>query len=166
MQLPDKIYIIGGAGSGKSTLAKKLSAITHIPFFCMDDIMWQKKYTLKRPVEERTRLLTTTILDIYDTWIVEWFAVDRADECYKQADLVIVFDVPKYIVAWRILRRTLISFFKWDFTQHGSWFFSFISWAMKYTTPWHPHSFARHIEDCKKYACNYIIIHDAKEIFI
>ncbi|MEI7563122.1 MAG: hypothetical protein WCJ39_05660 [bacterium] len=71
MQLPGKIYIIGGAGSGKSTLAREISKIKHIPHFCLDDIMWYKKYSEKLPLEQRTYKLHANILEQHNRWVIE-----------------------------------------------------------------------------------------------
>lgn len=164
IHLPDRIYIIGGPGSGKSFLAKRISALKHLPHFELDDIMRFKKYTEKLPMEQRTHKLHQTILQKYDKWVIEWLALDRADECYKKADLVIVFNVPSWVVAWRIFRRYVRNVLRWDFTETFWWMFSLAKRAMTYQNPKSTYSLRRHIEDCKKYKCNYVVINDAKEI--
>lgn len=70
MDLPNKIYILGGSGSGKSSLAKKISMIKKIPYFDLDDIMWNKKYTDKLPVEERIPKLHA-LLKTHKHWVIE-----------------------------------------------------------------------------------------------
>ncbi len=163
MKLPDKIYIVGGAGSGKSTLAKKISKIKHIPNFDLDDIMRFKKYTEKLPMEQRDYKLNA-LLQEHIKRVIEWCAVDRSDICYQEADLVIVLDVSKYIVAWRIFKRYLYLIFHWNFTGTFVWMINLIQRAMKYQNPKTHHSLYRHINDCKKYKCDYIVIHHDKEI--
>jgi hypothetical protein len=45
------------------------------------------------------------------------------------------------------------------------WVICLMYWAfMYYQKPKGKYSFSRHIEDCKKYECNYIVICDAKEL--
>lgn len=163
MHLPDKIYIIGGSWSGKSSLAKKISKIKNIPHFELDDILRSKKYIEKLAQEKRISVVHS-LLEKNKKRIIDWFALDRADECYKKSDLVIVLNVSKFTVAWRLIKRYLTKVMHWDFTQTFRWLLWLIQRAMTYQNPKSTHSFRRQIEDCKKYKCNYIIIRDAKEI--
>ena len=163
MQLPDKIYVLGGSGSGKSSLAKKISQRKHIPYFDLDDIMWNKKYTDKLPVEQRVPKLHT-LLETHRKWVIEWCFVDWANECYLEANLVIILNVSKYTVAWRILKRYFLNLCRGDFTETFGWVMALVKRAMSYQDPKRTYSLRRHIEDCKKYECNYVVIHDAQEI--
>jgi adenylate kinase family enzyme len=163
MHLPDKIYILGGAGSWKSSLAKKISIIKQIPHFYLDDILRFKKYTEKLPTEQRMYKLHQ-ILKEHNKRVIEWCSVDRPDECYKQADLVIVLDVSTYIVAWRIFKRYVSRIIHWDFRETFRWMMWLAKRAMSYQDPKRTHSLRRHIEDCKKYKCNYVVVRDAKEV--
>ncbi len=160
MKFPNKIYIIGGAGTGKSTLAKKISKIKNIPHFCLDDITRFKKYTEKLPLDQRAYTLHHDILLPYKKWIIEWFAVDRVDECYQKADLVIVLDVPGIVTSRRMIKR----YFHRTSTRNFLWIIKLIKRALKYHNHSNPYSVHRLIGDCKRYKCKYIIIHDAKEI--
>ena len=160
MHFPDKIYIVGGAWSGKSTLAKKISEVKHIPYFCLDDITRFKKYTKKLSLEERAYKLHHDILLPHKKWIIEWFAVDRVDECYQQADLVIVLDVLGIITSRRMIKR----YFHKNSTRNFLWIIKLIKRALQYHNYSNPYSVYRLINDCKRYKCKYIVIHDAKEI--
>jgi adenylate kinase family enzyme len=164
MQLPDRIYIIGGSWSWKSTLAQRISRIKHIPHFALDDILWYKKYKEKLPVEQRTYKLHHTILQKYDTWVIEWFAVGWADRCYQEADLVIIFDVSRRVIAWRIIKRYILWILHWDFTKNFFEMIVLLRWAITYQNHKSIYSLRRHIDDCEKYKCNYVVIRDAKEI--
>lgn len=164
MKFPNKIYVLGGSGSWKSSLAKKISKIKNIPHFDLDDIMRFKKYTDKLPEEQRKHKLHTTILQKYDKRVIEWCFVDWADECYKKADLVILLNVSKFTVAWRVFKRYIINILHWNFTETFRWVIWLMQRAMSYQNPKNRHSLYRHIEDCKKYGCTYIIIRDVKEI--
>ncbi|MCX6823440.1 MAG: hypothetical protein NTX91_05660 [candidate division SR1 bacterium] len=160
MQLPDKIYIVGGAGSGKSTLANKISEIKHIPHFCLDDITRFKKYTEKLPLDQRAYKLHHDILLHHKQWVIEGFAVDRVDECYQKADLVIVLDVHGIITSRRMIKR----YFHRYSTRNFWGIVKLIQWALKYHSHSNPYSVHRLIHDCEKYKCNYVVIRDAKEI--
>jgi hypothetical protein len=73
-------------------------------------------------------------------------------------------NVSKFTVAWRIFKRYIFRIIRWDFTETFRWVMWLIQRAMTYQNPESRHSFRRHLEDCKKYKCNYIVIRDAKEI--
>lgn len=164
MKFPDKIYIIGWFWSGKSLLAKRIAAIKKIPHFDLDDIRWVKKYSHKLSDNERKQKLDN-ILQRNAQWIVEWCVVDWADECYMLADLIIVLKIPSYVAAWRIMKRYLSRIFSWKYAWTFWWMLSLMYRAYEYYQ-WSKgkYSFCRHIQDCKKYKCKYMIIRDAKEI--
>lgn len=163
MQLPNKIYIIWAAWSWKSTLAKKIVAIKNIPFFTWDDIVWSKKFTEKSPIWQRTNKLHD-IMKQNKKRIIECGGIGWADECYQNADLVIIFNVPRFLLARRILKRYVSHIVHWDFSQTFVSMIKIIQRAMTYYNPKSEHSLYRHVEDCKKYNCKYIVIRDAKEV--
>lgn len=164
MNLPDKIYIIGWFGSGKSLLAERIHNIKKVSYFDLDDIRWAKKYTEKLS-EEKRKYKIQQILKQYKKWIVEWCVIDWADICYNSADLVIVLKISWYVAVWRVFKRYISRIFHWEYAWSFLWTLSLMYRSfMYYQKPKGKYSFHRHIEDCKKYNCNYIIIRDAKEI--
>jgi hypothetical protein len=116
------------------------------------------------PMQQRTYKLHHTILQQHHKRIIEWFAIDRAEECYQKADLVIILNVSKFIVVWRIFKRYVSQIVRWNLTQTFVWMIKLMIRAMSYQNPKSKYSLRRHIEDCEKYRCNYVVIRDAKEI--
>lgn len=164
MKIPDKIYIIGWFGSGKTSLAKKISSLYAIPHFDLDDIRWVKKYSHKLSDSEREKKLSD-ILRWNQNWIIEWCVIDWANKCYKTADLVVLIKIPWYIAAWRIIKRYISRLFCWRYAWTFLWTLSLMYRAfMYYHNSKGKYSFSRHLEDCKKYKCNYIVIHDINDI--
>lgn len=101
-----RIHIIGGSGTGKTYLAKRLSAKFNIPHFDLDDLFWDNtssQYGVKMPVEKRTNMLND-ILRKRD-WIIEGIYYDWLDESFKEADTIILLDIPKSVYQFRIIRR-------------------------------------------------------------
>ena len=65
-----KIRIIGSCGSGKSTTAKELSEKYEIPYYEIDNMIWDRSSdNLKFPEEVRNATLRSIIYS--DSWIVE-----------------------------------------------------------------------------------------------
>nr|MBA4405621.1 hypothetical protein [Nanoarchaeum sp.] len=99
----DKVYVLGAPGSGKTFLAKKLSKILGIEHFDLDDIFWEKKYSVKRSDEEREKLLQK--ITKKKQWIAEGVYVSWTNEVIKNSNLVIWLDSPSHVLMWRVLNR-------------------------------------------------------------
>lgn len=100
-----RINITGNAGAGKTTLAKELSFLLHLPCFSLDSIVWQSGWG-KTPYDQRTALEAEQICK--PKWVIDGVSINvRA-----AADIVIFLDEPRFICAWRALRRSLKYFFR------------------------------------------------------
>lgn len=103
-----KIHIIGCSGSGKTYLAKSLAQKYHIPHFDLDDLQWDntaESYGVKRPPEERDAILEELLT--HDSWIIEGIYYAWVEQCFEDADIIYLLDMPKYLYQYRILRRSL-----------------------------------------------------------
>ena len=101
-----KIYIIGCSGTGKTYLAKKLSNKYNIPHYDLDNIYWDnssEKYGIKTEVEKRDKLLKNILEK--DSWIIEGIYYKWLEQSFKDADIIYVLDLPKYIYKFRIIQR-------------------------------------------------------------
>lgn len=101
-----KIYIIGCSGTGKTYLAKKLSNKYNIPHYDLDNIYWDnssQKYGIKTEIEKRDKLLQDILEE--DSWIIEGIYYKWLEQSFKDADIIYVLDLPKYIYKFRIIKR-------------------------------------------------------------
>ena len=101
-----KIHIIGCSSTGKTYLAKKLSNKYNIPHFDLDNIYWDnssQKYGIKTKVEKRDKLFQNILEK--DAWIVEGIYYKWLEQSFKDADIIYVLDLPKYIYKFRIIKR-------------------------------------------------------------
>ncbi|MBU2562147.1 MAG: hypothetical protein KKF68_00600 [Nanoarchaeota archaeon] len=99
-----KIRIFGGIASGKSTLAKYLSEHLQIPVFCTDDFVYTPKFGKRRIESERIKLIHKKLKS---SWIVEGVHFAKwVEYTYKNSDIIIIIDLPKSLLAKRILKRT------------------------------------------------------------
>lgn len=103
-----KVYIIGSVASGKSTFAKKLSELTKVPYHGLDEVVHIKDRTnkqgnRKRPAKVRDQMFQKIIAS--SDYIIE----DTGRECFKdglkQADTIILIEVPLIVRYWRIIIR-------------------------------------------------------------
>ncbi len=103
-----KIHIIGCSGSGKTYLAKALSQKFNIPHFDLDDIQWDNCatcYGSKMPIEKRTELLNGILKN--NNWVIEGVYYAWVGQCFEDADLIYVLDMPKRIYTYRIIKRSI-----------------------------------------------------------
>lgn len=101
-----KIHIIGCSGSGKTYLAKCLSKKLNIPRFDLDDIQWDNttnSYGVKMPVDKREALFEEILKN--DSWIIEGVYYSWVGRSFKEADVIYLLDMPKYIYKSRIILR-------------------------------------------------------------
>ena len=101
-----KIYIIGCSGTGKTYLAKKLSNKYNIPRYDLDNIYWDnssEKYETKTEFEKRDKLLQKILEK--DSWIIEGIYYKWLEQSFKNADIIYILDLPKYIYKFRIIKR-------------------------------------------------------------
>ena len=101
-----KIHIIGCSGTGKTYMAERLSEKYKIPHFDLDDIQWDNNshaYGVKMPIERRDSLLQDMLKK--DSWIIEGVYYAWVQECFENADIIYVLDMPKHIYKTRIIIR-------------------------------------------------------------
>lgn len=105
-----KIYITGSVASGKSTLARRISQITKIPCYHLDEVVRvpapeEASGNKKRPVEERDALFHDILMRT--DYIIE----DAGRVCFaegmRQADVVILLEIPLLVRKKRIISRWL-----------------------------------------------------------
>ena len=101
-----KIHIIGCSGTGKTYLAKKLSNKYNIPRYDLDNIYWDnssEKYETKTEFEKRDKLLQKILEK--DSWIIEGIYYKWLEQSFKNANIIYILDLPKYIYKFRIIKR-------------------------------------------------------------
>lgn len=101
-----KIGIIGCSGSGKTYLSKYLSNKYKVPYFDLDDIVWDNSefYGVKRDKESR-KLLLNNILE-NKSWIIEGIYYNKwVKQSFDDADIIYVLNIPAYICIYRVIKR-------------------------------------------------------------
>ena len=89
--------------SGKSTLGKKLSEKLGLKYYDMDDIFWEKKYTMKRSNSECKKLLAKLVKK--DKWVVEGCFSRWIEPAVRRSQVIVWLDLPFLILVYRLLIR-------------------------------------------------------------
>ncbi len=103
-----RIYIVGSVASGKSTLARRVSEKAGIPCYHLDEVVRVADPTAKpwgnrkRPEEEIERLFNEALAGEY---VMEDAGRERFLEGMRQADQVVLLEVPLMTRYWRIMSR-------------------------------------------------------------
>ncbi|PIL21781.1 hypothetical protein P775_02075 [Puniceibacterium antarcticum] len=96
--------IVGQPGSGKSTLARRLGERTGLPVIHIDMIHWQSGW-VERPKAQKVAMATE--VEAGEAWIFEGGLSRTYDHRLLRADTLIILDLPLWLRAWRVFRRTL-----------------------------------------------------------
>ena len=100
----DRIHILGASGSGTTTLAERLCGRLSHAHFDSDDFLWEKKFTLLKPREERLSSLRAR-LETAERWILSGAVIDWGNPLIPLFDLVIFVSVPDEVRLERLRRR-------------------------------------------------------------
>ncbi|MFT7558093.1 MAG: hypothetical protein ACI83D_000779 [Planctomycetota bacterium] len=98
-----KIILTGGLAAGKTTMARKLHEITQIPTYPLDSVFWEKEGGLKQDIfmEKVQKILDK------DQWIMDGSFPNSVTFVprLEAADIIIYFNLPKYHMLWRLIKR-------------------------------------------------------------
>lgn len=103
-----KIHIIGCSGSGKTYLANAFSQKYGIPHLDLDDIFWDNRegaYGSKYPPEIRDQKLSEVLQS--PGWVTEGVYYSWNRQCFADADVIYLLDIPKRIYLFRVVKRFL-----------------------------------------------------------
>lgn len=103
-----RVMIIGQPGSGKSTLARELGARTGLPVFHIDrEVYWMSGWQ-ERDMDEK--LARVAAIHAQDEWVFEGNFSRTFDDRTARADTFIFLDLPLWLRAWRVAKRTIGSY--------------------------------------------------------
>ena len=152
------IHIFGASGSGTTTLGKKISEELGYQLMDTDDYFWmptEPKFTLKRPREERVKLMTRDINNA-ENIVISGSLVDWGDVLIPYFTLAIRIEMDSSVRIARLIQREKGRFGARIepggdmYRQH----LEFIEWAKSYDTGGiHIRSKAKHDEWQKLLLC-------------
>lgn len=112
-----RISVVGNSGSGKSTFAKQLADILHLRHIELDSIFHQENWT---PLPDDEFVSTVTDATSEDNWVVCGNYRRVRDIIWNRADTIVVFDFPRRIVMWRVMKRTAQRFLRREILWNGN----------------------------------------------
>lgn len=104
----NKIHIIGSVGSGKTTLSRKLSATYDVPYYEIDNVVWERREGCdrRRTDEEKVKLMDE--ITSSDKWIIEGVhSLSWVQKSFESADVILFLDPPYSVRVQRIIKRFL-----------------------------------------------------------
>ncbi|MFG1955331.1 adenylate kinase [Micromonospora sp. NPDC048830] len=104
MSTPSRVLVYGVYGAGKSTLAARLSERLELPWYPVDDLLWQPGWVEVPVARQRSRIEE---ICRRDRWILDGAYHGWRDVPLARADLVVGLDYPRWRSFSRLLRRTL-----------------------------------------------------------
>lgn len=96
--------VYGVTGSGKTTAAARLSGITGVDWYAVDDLTWQPGWV---PVADDKQRAIITDLCERDEWIIDHGYGKWLDIPLDSADLIIALDYPRWVSFSRLLHRSV-----------------------------------------------------------
>ena len=100
-----KIVVIGSGGSGKSRFSQELGEITGLPVVHLDKLFWRPNWT-RTPEEEWLEIVRREIAS--PEWIMDGNFGGTREMRMREADTIIMLDLPRWLCMYRILKRTLL----------------------------------------------------------
>jgi hypothetical protein len=100
-----RVVIFGRGGAGKSTLAQGLGKMLDLPVVELDKVYWRPD---GRPTPAADWHVVQERLVASEKWILDGDLGrdDVVEPRLQAADTIIVLDLPAYLCAWRVLRRS------------------------------------------------------------
>ena len=100
---PQRVVVAGTSGSGKSTLARRIADQLSAPYQELDALFHGPGWTRLPGFVEKVTAFTDQ-----PTWVSEFQYVDVRDMLADRADTLVFLDYPRWLVMWRVTRRTVV----------------------------------------------------------
>jgi adenylate kinase family enzyme len=99
---PLRILVAGTSGSGKTTLAGRIAAYVGVPRTEIDALYHGPDWTPRNNF-----MLDVAAFAAQPAWVTEWQYGKARPLLLRRADLLVWLDLPRAVVMWRVVRRTL-----------------------------------------------------------
>ncbi len=104
----NKVVVIGCPGSGKTYFSKRLSEITGLPLIHLDRLYHDKRLPTEAHKKRPIWLNEVSKLVKGEKWVIDGNYKSTFDIRLSAADIVIIFNYPRYLVLYRLLKRRIM----------------------------------------------------------
>lgn len=130
----DRVLVIGSSGSGKTTLARTVATRLRTPHIELDALFhgpnWQRRAAFEDDVDRASR---------EQRWVIDGNYTPVRDLLWSRADTIVWLDLPRWLVEYRVMRRSFtrwvlreelwhgnreespLGWFRWDHPVRWSW---------------------------------------------
>ena len=135
-----RVLVYGVTGSGKTTLAERISLVTSLPWYSVDELTWEPEWVEVPHDEQRRRIAA---ICEQPEWILDSAYGLWRDIPLPRAQLIVALDYPRWISLQRLVRRTISRAHNRTLICNGN------TESLKRAVPresivrWHFHSFRR-----------------------
>lgn len=98
-----RVIVIGTSGSGKTTLARQLAQRMGWPHIELDNLHWEANW---QQADEETLTARVTAAMTPESWVMDGNYGKISHLTWPRADTIIWLDYPRWLVMWRVIRRT------------------------------------------------------------
>ena len=99
---PQRVIVSGTSGSGKSTVARRIAETIGVPYTELDSLFHGPGWTARPTFEAEVDRFTQA-----PAWATEWQYTQVRPRLAERADLMVWLDLPRWLVMYRVTRRTL-----------------------------------------------------------
>lgn len=99
-----RVLVYGVTGSGKTTLAERISRITSLPWYAVDELTWEPGWVEVPHDEQRRRIAA---ICAKPEWILDSAYGLWRDIPLARAELIVALDYPRWVSLQRLVRRTV-----------------------------------------------------------
>ena len=99
-----RVLVYGVTGAGKTTLAERLSRLTSLPWYSVDELTWEPGW-VEVPVEEQRKKIAAICTQ--PEWILDSAYGIWRDIPLARAELIVALDYPRWVSLQRLVRRTI-----------------------------------------------------------
>lgn len=99
---PRRVVVAGTSGAGKTTLARRVAQVLSVPHVEIDALFHGPGWTRSEAFAADVDRFSAT-----SGWVTEWQYSRVRGVLAERADLLVWLDLPRSVVMWQVIRRTL-----------------------------------------------------------